>query len=66
MFLSEALGGGMKNLLVKVGKIALILMQIWLFGSFSYLDVNKAAKLLSSMGFIITDPSGKLTGENDD
>lgn len=48
-----------------VSSMAIIEKQIWLFGSFSYLDVNKAAKLLSSMGFIITDPSGKLTGDND-
>jgi len=49
-----------------VASMSTIEKQIWLFGSFSYLDVNRASKLLTSMGFIITDPSGKLTGESHD
>lgn len=40
--------------------------QEWLFGSFAYLDINKAVKLLTSMGYSVSDSSGILTGENND
>jgi hypothetical protein len=37
--------------------------QEWLFGSFAYLDINKAVKLLTSMGYSVSDSSGVLTGD---
>jgi hypothetical protein len=40
--------------------------QEWLFGSFAYLDINKAVKLLTSMGYSVSDSSGILSGENND
>jgi hypothetical protein len=39
--------------------------QEWLFGSFAYLDINKAAKLLNSVGYVLSLPK-ELKEQNND